>query len=1136
MFTNKEEFKQYLSSSTNKKSSYFPDFPAMGQIEGTKVIQHANEVKDINNLSDYTHYEESTPYISIPISWHTFFVLPSSTSDPDFLAYAFIMRNGNAILPNSSISEIIFNDGKIPSKTGYFTIGDTFMNKGEAHSLLKKDVFKNEHNKDPKSGYPYGATKPTNLVKQVNLKYGMPGDIWVGPLHMKKNITPPTLDKPNPHFGKYQAMAGGMHNQNPHPYLDYNIRSNNKIIDSRSVSKIENMFKYQNADYEKILAFSSVSQAAFVSTSDNKKDTVDELVKNKSIVSEACYSIHPAVYTGAINPDKVKKTHWVHFVFAIDKLKLLKETTKLPGLLDRFMIQDTKYANNFANGIDILHFGVTRINKVTGESKMLLSGDNDVFISSNNNVLKNKTAAIKTGNTPTISFYEFSDREINNYDYNSNEYTYKISLKFKDPLISYMRDRLLEARNVIDNLDELLDKMNLKIYDAQKEKYVDVYDIYQKSLNQQFIFETLNPDAVKKPKLPLSFGFTPGLGAIPVSVDKAFPSVESYFATGGKINSLSALLVFLNDYDSVEPRKNYGSWQSMNNWAATSQYIRNSVTLSNTNPSLVLKVRSLINLLQDRITKALSLYTTIALTKTTTGFTTKDYDKSTNVAKSDSNLFVTEFDYTFKNSIDLSKTKNYFDWIGEAPEADALGGLKTISTADYMNLVTTNLDKNTLLSNAGKADPTVGSKGSFSYSFLPLIGSFLKLFNNDREGFGPQYYQTIRKSLFDNITNNHGPVLIPELLSYFGIKFKTTAAPTMIANPILDPTKVLDTADAGWSDSFSVPFDPNAPPKLKSSKKEEKFTTNNWSFGSMEDEAYAWQGTSIQEYPSLLATSLVNLINSDIIKQDRDIKYFNNFYIENQFNVFGSKQLPYEINLFSTTNIANQTEISHLKSILLTELFTPSGKLRYSAYDKYILFLGLFGKVEYLANFNKRRKDSDMTPSSHYNTNMIKSFSWEPVNAQAITQLGASQQLLCRLRLFEGDNLRHPFFDQKIIDLFRNYFNYNEYFFISRSTIVLETPTGMEGIKEKNWADLESKEQNSKQKEEDRGPDGKDLIEAERAIQRAVKDIGGPPPPVSIEVLDALKNTSMFEKTKEKIKSNPDLWSGPNPNGKKPGK
>ena len=279
------------------------------------------------------------------------------------------------VLPNTLIGEVVFENGVPTTQSGFFTISDTFGYQGKEHTLLETTTFVDIQEKDPLTGKPVGSVKPTNLAAEVNMYYGAPGDVWLGPIHMHQYSK---ADSPN--LGKFRAMGGAKHNMNsPHPYLDYNIISNTKIIDYRAISEIENLFTYNTNMYEKILASSSKVLHRAI----KKKDTIDELVGDRAIFSEVNYSIRP---TSRVIPGKTKfpdrfpsaaNTQFltgiqqtgrddivvkdnIHFLFAIDKLKLIKETTALPGLLDKITFFSSDAAKSIVDSIEIFHFEIIR--------------------------------------------------------------------------------------------------------------------------------------------------------------------------------------------------------------------------------------------------------------------------------------------------------------------------------------------------------------------------------------------------------------------------------------------------------------------------------------------------------------------------------------------------------------------------------------------------------------------------------------------------------------------------------------------------------------------------------------------------------------------------------------------------------
>mgnify|MGYP005813524571 CR=1 FL=1 len=1071
-FTDKNEFLSFVASSETKKQQLLKYLPPGSTDLGWSVPDWPSwawhtPITVNGHLSDYTYYDNgipSVPYINIPKQAHLIHTPPSGESsdkNPTFLAYVYFLHTGNTwtgswthkINPirNTIGSEIIFDGGAIPTQTGFFTISDVFSYKGKEHTLFETTAFSNALDKDPNTGYPMGATKPTQLVEQVNMLYGAPGDIWMGSMHMHK-----VVKSGDPNLGKYRAMVGTAHDPNkPHPFLDYNIKSNDKIVDFRSVSKIENMFVYNSDIYTKLLA--STSEVLW--TGGKKKNTIDELVNNKGIVSEANYSIRPTINPTAVQDsvmDSPRPKDNIHFIFAIDKMALLKETTSLPGLLDKLTFLKSSFGDEFVNRIDIFHFEIIRLNKTTGMSKTLIVGNNDLGFDDygatdylDNNIskgfrLQNVTNNIKVDNIRSISFYEFTDGEIDALEYENNTYTYKIVLQFRDPLVKYLTERLNQVRRVIKDLDELSLNTELKIKDNSRQKFVNVFDNFQQRMNPQFVKETLTNDPLAQ--LPFTFGFS--AAQVPNSIEEAFP-VASSGLPYLKLDTLTYLLVSLSSYEELEPKDNFSpDFADLGTFYATIMYIRHSLKLSSTSPTLIQKVRSLLFLMEDRFTRSLQLYTSENITKKESGFTYTDYIKGTNVKNAGE--YVIKFDYTFNNFIDLSKTKNYTDWIKGAGQVSAGGGIKIITTQAYADLVTVNRD--TLLSENGK--DAVGKADNFSYSFLPIMGASVNLFNNASGilDFEIIDFQRVRKRLFDRITNSRLPVLIPEVLSFFGIRFLVSdeTIDTMLKEKLGDDQQAIDF---NWKDNWGEPFDPSSPqlPGLPSAGQVENISP---AFGSVVNPQYEWQGDSIHNYPILIAKALINVLTTDNQYKFKDIKYLRNTYggielgdlAQTGAGIWSNKNLPWEVNLFSTSDVtySYKTNPPFMNSFAdppwLNWMFADDGTLNYYNYYVYCMMLSLFGRVHYLKGFDRGAVSGKLTPTSYTNRNLIKSMNWGPITKAVLDQLTLGEQLLCKVQLFEGEDRHSALLDQRVVNLFKNQYNYNKYFFIGKRLGVL-TPT-----------------------------------------------------------------------------------------------
>jgi len=57
---------------------------------------------------------------------------------------------------------------------------------------------------------------------------------------------------------------------------------------------------------------------------------------------------------------------------------------------------------------------------------------------------------------------------------------------------------------------------------------------------------------------------------------------------------------------------------------------------------------------------------------------------------------------------------------------------------------------------------------------------------------------------------------------------------------------------------------------------------------------------------------------------------------------------------------------------------------------------------------------------------MSKSMIWTPLTKVALDNL-TTGKLLCRVELFEGNNIYSAILDKKVVDLFSKYYNYNNY-------------------------------------------------------------------------------------------------------------
>jgi hypothetical protein len=935
--------------------SKFNKFLVLNPKAQTKHILKAQDdievpIPKIDNLSNYIFAEGAIKYVNIPVSITLQHL--HQGDNPDFLAYSFgIFINKSPI--NKLIShEVVFKDGSTYNKSGYFTISNTFVDKNQEQPLYA--VM-------PQAKKPNTGT--TDPIAQINSVFGAPGDTWAGPIHFRKITT-------GANEGAYRAMAGAKHGHGPHPYLDFNMVPNTKILDLRNIIKVQKLFVSNKNAYGDMLSV--------------KKTSIDSAIKGnpKPIFSNVKYAIRPVKINNEFK-------HVVNMIFAVDKLELLKQNTAFPNFLDILINYDSYFVFTLANNINIEYFEIIRINKITAQSQSLLVGNNDESfddLSARNSLKYNiskgyrlrKKTNIKFNNQRNISFYEFRDAGIDNSKYDSSTYTYKIILKFRDPLIDYLNNQLLQLRQVVKDINEYSTKTQLKYYDDSIGKVVNLFDGHQNRFNGKFVETTLNDTNTK---IPFSFGFT---NETPTSVATAFPP-----SAGIGSNNLLGLLLLLNaqNNNKLRPKDDFGD----TNVPGAAKYIRQSLRLSQTTPVLIHKMASFLRVLENRLIHSIELYSKKRVTRKQTGFQYTDYLKSTNVNNSVDSLI--EFHYTFKDLIDLSQAKNRFNWISQLPDGSAQNNLKTISRGDYKAAVKSTSNK--VLTKAGKLK--IGIDSNYSYSFLPMSPMTINLFNNHELGEQSKYIQAFKERMLNNTTNNPESVALPEVLSLFGIKFKDKRNLDFVFDSLTQKQSEIDFKD-NWGSAYLH---------------EEKGNTNG---------VLKWAGQSANNYPLLISKSLFNTVISNVPEGQKNKQFLSNIGFSE--NTFLNKDVPFIINLLSSGFVNDSANVNQ---DFMNVIFDKNGQMRMYNYSIYILFMSLFAKVHYLSGFENRSINRDLVPSSYYNTTLIKSMSWLPVNHSVLNSLSGNEELLCKITLLEEGE----FLDPKIVDLFRKYFNYNQCFYIS---------------------------------------------------------------------------------------------------------
>ena len=761
---NKQQLTEFISLTQENKNNFIrrEEFKS----KKIPILQSSAAINDYISILQLSTRNQMTLNIPVQVEQAYNKNISKNNKNPNFLAIVYFLSNEEGqIIDQTASSEIIFNDSSLFEKTGYFIIDDSFSFQGRVEQLITAEVNVKTDFINQYTGESLNPNRPTDRNKQVNYLFGAPGDTWVGAVHAH-----PVSNPRDPNFGKVRFMAGGNHSQlTPHPFLKLVTKKNNKIIDFRSANNFEDALSYKSPQSDSL----SKLQNVIYTQQKNINKPIDQFISNKSVLSNAKFSIRPIKRQQGTNPSKTKDN--VILFFTIDKKKLLAQTTTLPVLLEKLIEVDSSFYGKLISLMRIKHFQIIRINNKTGESKNLIIGTNDNSFNDNKalnrlgqNVSKgfsliNKTndIFIENGNDlGQLSSYEFTDGEIDAY-HDNNDYCYEIKLKFRDPLISYLTTKLNQLNKIIYDLDDLMQKTNSLIKDPQSGKLVKVYDTFQKQLNSTFVSQSLNPSS--RSLLPLNFSFN-SQSELPDSVDSAFAAT-----TDGTLSDLASFyvamsLTFKSSGLVYAPVESVEIEDFIN-------FVRSSLRLSTTSPTLIEKNRSLMFLLRSRVENFINYFSTLSVTKKTIGFSTKDFINSSR-QRQPNNLEdskIIEFSYKFNNSIDLSKVKNYFNWIEEPRHIGSTGGFKQINSDDYKRLVENDNIDNFLTADGRRY---ISEQVSYDYSFLPYSSpAVLNFQNNDKRDVDLNHLQTLRKSLIDNVTNSPQSIVVPEILSTFGIKF-----------------------------------------------------------------------------------------------------------------------------------------------------------------------------------------------------------------------------------------------------------------------------------------------------------------------------------------------------------------------------
>ena len=260
-----------------------------------------------------------------------------------------------------------------------------------------------------------------NNIQQL-LKFGNPGDIWAGGVHV--------------HEGRF--MAGAVHSSKPHPFLDYSVVPISKFIDNRVKEKIEKTISNTTKAFESLNSLTSryQGQTNFL----NFKE-----YKSKTYVSKFYLS-----------QDKNKN---VNGMFFVDKLKILKYNSQFSAMFDiakqNLSVQENEiFQQEILSRAELYAIRIYQGNEFLG----FLSEDQTSF-ESQNSFKMNKIDNLYLPQTQNNSLEIISFKHIIS-SATTTHYDYRVEIDYKDPTIDIVKFYYDQFNQSTTRLSEIINYIN----------------------------------------------------------------------------------------------------------------------------------------------------------------------------------------------------------------------------------------------------------------------------------------------------------------------------------------------------------------------------------------------------------------------------------------------------------------------------------------------------------------------------------------------------------------------------------------------------------------------------------------------------------------------------------------------------
>ena len=348
-----------------------------------------------------------------------------------------------------------------PSGEGFDDFGgEIFIGKVSSDIVILNGNFQNE-------GLAFTIAPYSTNDPELS-KYGKPGDIWAGDVHMSNAGDP------------LPFMAGAAHVDTSHPFLNHHIVPVTKFVDNRVKEKIEKNILNVTKTYEKISSLTT----KYTNNSLNLLDF--QQYKNLSFISDM-HLFQDSKFS-------------VNGFFSIDKTTLLESKSALPFLFSNIKqlhsetssVEYAKILTSIMNSAKLLKLNIyeneilkgtiTGDDTPTGEKVPSTSGNTMVFpkMPKPNFSITKETIKLNNymGGLEHISF-----KTLSKDGKSPSTLTYRVEVEYKDPTVEFVKGILPPIAAALEAINTVLTRAQL--IKSQKGKILGAgFNPYTQKLNE----------------------------------------------------------------------------------------------------------------------------------------------------------------------------------------------------------------------------------------------------------------------------------------------------------------------------------------------------------------------------------------------------------------------------------------------------------------------------------------------------------------------------------------------------------------------------------------------------------------------------------------------------------------------------